>query len=89
LSIVGKADEAIVGYNDLIRRLDGAQEASLRGSLALALKYKGLALTTLGCLLEANAVYDDALLRFREDSDSELVRALAEIAELRRENEVI
>jgi tetratricopeptide (TPR) repeat protein len=61
---LGRREEAIAIYDDLLARFGTATEQALREGVAMALCNKGVALGALGRSEEAIAVYDDLLARF-------------------------
>ena len=61
---LGRSEDAIAVYDDLLARFGTATELPLREQVAKALVDKGVTLGTLGRSEEAIAVYDDLLARF-------------------------
>jgi len=64
LGTLGRNEEEIAVYDDLLARFGTATEPALREKVAMALRYKGVTLGELGRSEEAIAVYDDLLARF-------------------------
>ena len=64
LGALGRSEEAIAVYDDLLARFGTATELPLREQVARALVNKGVTLGALGRSEEAIAVYDDLLARF-------------------------
>ena len=64
LNQLGRSDEAIAAYDDLVARFGAAPELPLREQVALALFNKGWTLGHLDRSEEAIATYDDVVARF-------------------------
>jgi tetratricopeptide (TPR) repeat protein len=64
LNQLGRSEEAVAVYDDLLARFGTAAEPELRRQVAKALYDKGFTLDQLGRSEEAIAVYDDLLARF-------------------------
>ncbi len=64
LGALGRSEEAIAAYDDLLARFGSAIELPLRELVANALVNKGIMLGALGRSEDAIVVYDDLLARF-------------------------
>jgi tetratricopeptide (TPR) repeat protein len=67
LGQMGRSEEAIALYDDIVRSLDGDNEETSREQLAIALVNKAHQLASLNRLDDAVAVYDDVARRFEND----------------------
>ena len=76
LGELGRSEEAIAVYNDLIARFGTATELPLREPLANALFNKAKALDELGRSEEAIAVCDDLIARFGTATEPTLTAVL-------------
>ena len=74
---LGRSEEAIAVFNDLLARFGTATEPALREKVAVALLYKGVTLGGLSRSEEAIAVYDDLLARFGTASEPALREQVA------------
>ena len=64
LGQLGRRDEAVAVYDDVVARFGAASELALRERVARALVYKGANLGALGRRKEAIATYDEVTVRF-------------------------
>ncbi len=64
LGTMGRREEEIAGYEDVVSRFGTATEPAIREQVAKVLRNKGVALGTLGRSEEEIRVYDDLLARF-------------------------
>jgi hypothetical protein len=77
LGELGRPEEAIRVYDDVLTRFGGRSEAALAEQVARALVSKGARLDGLGRPEEAIRVYDDMLARFGDRSDAVLAEPVA------------
>jgi tetratricopeptide (TPR) repeat protein len=97
LAQLGRTEEEIAIYNDMVARFGTASELALREQVARALVYKGITLGQLDRSQEEIAVYDDVLGRFgtaselplREEVSRALVNKGAALGQLDRSEEAI
>ena len=68
LGTLGRSEEEIGVYDDVVARFGGAAELALLEPVARALVNKGVALGTLGRSEESIGVYDDVVARFGPSS---------------------
>jgi hypothetical protein len=95
LGMLGRSEEAIAVYDDLLTRFGAATEVPVRQQVATALVYKASKLRMLGRSEEEIAVYDDLLARFgaatevllREQVATALVNKAFRLGMLGRSNE--
>jgi tetratricopeptide (TPR) repeat protein len=76
-STLGRNEDEIAVYDDLIAQFGSASELPLREQVAVALDKKGHTLGALGCSEEAIAAYDDLIARFGNASDLPLLEHVA------------
>ncbi|MBK7676430.1 MAG: tetratricopeptide repeat protein [Candidatus Accumulibacter sp.] len=76
LGQLGKGEDEIQVYDDLVERFGEATEAALREAVARALVNKGVALGQLGKAEDAIKVYDDLVERFGADTEAALREAV-------------
>lgn len=69
LGELGRNEEALAAYDDLLRRFADAKEPGMQWFVARALVNKGVRLSKLNRSEEALATYDDALRRFADSQD--------------------
>ncbi len=72
LGVLGRSEDAIAVYDDLLARFGSATESPLRELVANALVNKGIMLSALGRSEDAIVVYDDLLARFNTATGSPL-----------------
>jgi hypothetical protein len=72
LGALGRGEEALGVYDDVVARFGAATELALREPVAMALVNKGVTLGTLGRSEEEIAVYDDVVARFGAVEEPEL-----------------
>jgi tetratricopeptide (TPR) repeat protein len=72
LGKLGKPQEAIGVFDDVVTRFGKAAELKLRVQVAIALVNKGISLGKLGKPQEAIGVYDDVVTRFGKATEHEL-----------------
>jgi tetratricopeptide (TPR) repeat protein len=97
LAQLGRGEEAISTYDDLVRRSGGSREAGLRENAARALFNKGASLAGLDRREEAIVVYDDLVKRFSNSKEPVMREAVGKamvnkgiaLAELNRLSEAI
>ncbi len=77
LGILGRRQEEIAVYDDLLARFGNATEPALRKQVAMALVDKGYGLGILGRRQEQIAVYDDLLARFGNATEPALREQVA------------
>jgi tetratricopeptide (TPR) repeat protein len=83
LGELGRREEAIAVYDDIVGRFGAASETALREGVARALVNKGSALGELGRREEAIAVYDDVVGRFGTASEPTLREVIDRATKLR------
>ncbi|HEY3719116.1 MAG TPA: tetratricopeptide repeat protein, partial [Roseiarcus sp.] len=83
LGALGRSDDAIAVYDDVLACFGAATELPLREQVANALVNKGVRLGALGRSDDAIAVYDDVLARFGAATELPL-RELVASAETRK-----
>jgi tetratricopeptide (TPR) repeat protein len=66
---LGRFEEAIVAYDDLVARFKDAADPDIREHVAKALYNKGVALGELGRPEAAIVVYDDLVARFKDATE--------------------
>ena len=67
LSELGRSDEALAAYDEVVRRVEADRTPAAREQLAVALGNKGTTLGRLGRSDEALAAYDEVVGRFEAD----------------------
>ena len=72
LGSLGRSEEAIAVYDEVVSRFGDAEEPELRDPVASALGNKGVVLGILGRDEEAIAAYDDVVSRFGDAEEPEL-----------------
>ena len=77
LGTLGRSEEEIAVYDDLLARFSNASEAAFREQVASGLFNKGFKLGALGRSDDAIAVYDDLLARFGNASEVALREQVA------------
>ncbi|MEK7213990.1 MAG: SIR2 family protein [Chloroflexota bacterium] len=77
LGSLGRGDEAVAAYDEVVRRFGEAPEAALRGQVARALVNKGFSLGELGRGDAAVAAYDEVMRRFGEAPEAALRQQVA------------
>jgi tetratricopeptide (TPR) repeat protein len=77
LGELGRSEEAISVYDELLMRFADAPEPALREQVATALVNKGVGLGELGRSEEAISVYDELLMRFADAPEPALRDAVA------------
>jgi tetratricopeptide (TPR) repeat protein len=77
LGSLGRNEEAIAAYDDLLARFGNATELPLLKQVAMGLFNKGVTLFTLGHDEEAIAAYDDLLARFGSATELPLLEEVA------------
>jgi tetratricopeptide (TPR) repeat protein len=77
LGELGRSEEEIAVYDDLLARFGNAIELPLREQVATALVNKGITLDALDRREEAIAVYDDVLTRFGNATEPALREQVA------------
>ena len=83
LGALGRSEDAIAVYDDLLGRFGAATEPPLREQVAKALFNKGVRLGALGRSEEEIAVYDDLLARFGAATEPALREIVAEAKKLK------
>lgn len=97
LAQLGRADEAIAVYDELVSRAGGSRELGLRENAVRALFNKGARLARLDRLEEAIAVWDELVSRYADDPEPSMSEAVGKamvnkgiaLAELNRQAEAI
>ena len=77
LGTLGRSEEAIAVYNDVVSRFADAKELALRKQVASALVNKGFRLGTLNRNEEEIATYDDVVRRFADAKEPALREQVA------------
>ena len=78
LGTLGRSEEEIAVYDEVVKRFGEAGEAALRAQVADALFNKGITLGTLGRSEEKIAVYDEVVKRFGEAGEAALRAQVAD-----------
>jgi len=97
LAQLGRAEEAIAVYDELVSRAGGSRQLGLRENAVRALFNKGARLARLHRLEEAIAVWDDLVSRYADDPEPSMSEAVGKamvnkgiaLAELDRQAEAI
>ncbi len=77
LAIMGRQEEAIAAYDEVLRRFGDSSESALKEPVAKALVNKGAVLGDSGKQEEAIAAYDEVLRRFGDSSESALKESVS------------
>jgi tetratricopeptide (TPR) repeat protein len=85
LGALGRSEDAIAAYDDVVGRFGLATEAPLREQVAMALVNKGVTLGALGRSEDAIAAYDDVVDRFGLATEAPLREQVAMAQQLRKE----
>ena len=78
LGALGRSEEAIAVYDEVVGRFGEASEPGLREQVAMAMFNKGFRLGALGRSEEWIAVYDDVVGRFGEASEPGIQEIVAQ-----------
>ena len=77
LGVLGRTEEAVATYDEVVRRFGASDEPALREQVARALFNKGFRLGVLGRTEEAVATYDEVVRRFGASDEPALREGVA------------